>query len=120
MRRRPTTTAPVQTDPPPQVVARGPRPLFSGTVLIGPDGYWSQNVGRELHSMALSNTGNFWMVAELAAPQSAIPEYGAGVHHLEPGGRERRLPAWGHVITLYGTPGERVGLVLWTAENVNF
>ena len=117
-RRQTRTVAPVQPPPPTQVTPRGPRPLFAGTVVIGPAGYWFTDFGGEISQISVSNTGNFWMVLSLDAPSEIRPESGPGVHHLEPGGRERRLPGWGLVATIYGTPGERVGIVVWTSNNL--
>lgn len=122
MKRRAPAPAPgpVQPDPPVPVAPRGPRPLFAGTVVLNAEGNWSESWPLELHSIAVANTGNYWATVALDAPQATVPEHGPGVHLLEPGGRERRLPATGHVLTVYGTPGERIGLVAWTADNLRF
>lgn len=97
------------------------RPIYVATVLLKDDGAgngrWHHNFETEICDIRIANAGDFLMTLAYDAPAEQ-PVDGIGVLLIPPDGRPNDLPARGHVITLYGTVGERATVIVWASKAV--
>ena len=87
--------------------------LTTVTLAIGPGGFAEFDYSVPFASVALTNTSAAPVTLTTATPADAAPVTGTGVM-LVPAGKGATYNVHSHSLTLYGTPGDRVTLSVFS------